>query len=145
MAGCGSSKAERAKPDASRNRLYVSAETRRVISPELLAFLAISAANLYGFAMSELQPMPTWVECLGRVLRDERERQGLSLAAFAPGAGFSPQYLGRVERGRAGGLSLDTVDTLCAVYGVDEIDALRRAKAMRCGDRWALLPEPEDK
>lgn len=84
--------------------------------------------------MSELQPMPTWVECLGRVLREERERQGLTLAVFAPDAGFSPQYLGRVERGKAGGLSLDTVDTLCAVYGVDELDALRRAKAMQYSD-----------
>jgi hypothetical protein len=43
---------------------------------------------------------PLWREVSGGVLRDERQRQGRTLADVAGRAGMSVQHLSEVERGR---------------------------------------------
>lgn len=43
---------------------------------------------------------PLWREVTGQVLREERHRQGRTLADVADRAGMSVQYLSEVERGR---------------------------------------------
>lgn len=43
---------------------------------------------------------PLWREAVGRVLREERHLQDLTLAAVAGRAGVSTQHLSEVERGR---------------------------------------------
>ena len=42
---------------------------------------------------------PLWREVVGRELREERHRQGRTLADVAGDAGVSTQYLSEVERG----------------------------------------------
>ena len=46
------------------------------------------------------EPAPLWREAAGGVLREERRRQGRTLAGVAGAAGVSTQYLSEVERGR---------------------------------------------
>ena len=69
---------------------------------------------------------PLWREVLGRRLRAERLRRGLTLVRAARRAGVSPQYLSEVERGLkeassemvaaiAGALGLALVDLTAAV------------------------------
>ncbi len=64
---------------------------------------------------------PLWREVSGGVLRDERQRQGRTLADVAGRAGMSVQHLSEVERGRkeassemlaaaAGSLGLDLAE-----------------------------------
>ena len=48
----------------------------------------------------ESAPEPLWREVVGRELREERHRQGRTLADVAGAAGVSTQYLSEVERGR---------------------------------------------
>ena len=49
---------------------------------------------------SEPAVEPLWREVVGRELREERHRQGRTLADVAGEAGVSTQYLSEVERGR---------------------------------------------
>lgn len=50
-------------------------------------------------AEPEARPEPLWREAVGRQLREERHRQGRTLADVAGTAGVSTQYLSEVERG----------------------------------------------
>ena len=50
-------------------------------------------------APSEPAVEPLWREVVGRELREERHRQGRTLADVAGEAGVSTQYISEVERG----------------------------------------------
>lgn len=61
-----------------------------------------------------------------RLLREERERQGLSKYAVAERSGLSEQMVGYVERGLRHP-SLETVVRLASALGVDLGDIIKRA------------------
>src|SRR4051812_48453441 len=64
--------------------------------------------HVIGFPRSKPEPAPPsepaveplWREVVGHELREERQRQGRTLADVAGDAGVSTQYLSEVERGR---------------------------------------------
>ena len=63
-----------------------------------------------------------------RVLREERERKGLSRYAVAARCGLSEQMIGYVERGLRNP-SLETVVRLASGIGVDLATVVRKAYA----------------
>lgn len=60
---------------------------------------------------------------LGRNVRRERQRRGLSQEAFAEVIGVHRTYLGAVERGERN-LSLQSVERLAEVLGVAPLELL---------------------
>jgi transcriptional regulator with XRE-family HTH domain len=58
-------------------------------------------------------------------LRAVREAQGLGLRETARRAGIDPAHLSRVESGR-GGLSIESLERLARVLGLDELAKLLR-------------------
>jgi transcriptional regulator with XRE-family HTH domain len=66
-----------------------------------------------------------------RLLREERERKGLSKYALAESSGLSEQMIGYVERGQRNP-SLETVVRIAAGLEIDLGDIIKRAnKAVR--------------
>ncbi len=70
---------------------------------------------------------------IGEVLRDERHRQGRTLADVADDAAVSIQYLSEVERGRKD-VSSDLLDAMHRALGLELPDVLERAtRRLRVG------------
>ena len=67
--------------------------------------------------------------CIVRLLRNEREQQGLSRYAVAGRSGLSEQMIGYVERGLRRP-SLETVVRLAAGLDVDLGDIIKRANTL---------------
>lgn len=65
-------------------------------------------------------------ELVGDVLRDERHRQGRTLADVAEEAAVSLQYLSEVERGRKD-VSSELLGAMHDALGLDLADVLERA------------------
>ena len=65
-------------------------------------------------------------ELVGEVLREERHRQGRTLADVAEEAAVSLQYLSEVERGRKD-VSSDLLRAMHDALGLDLADVLERA------------------
>ena len=59
-------------------------------------------------------------------LKDVRESRDLSQYDLAKLAGMSPQNIQKLEQGRAKGIQLDTLDTLCHVLNCEVHDLLVR-------------------
>lgn len=69
---------------------------------------------------------PLWREVTGQVLRDERHRQGRTLAQVAGRAGMSVQYLSEMERGRKDSSS-EMLAAACGSLGLSLADFARRS------------------
>lgn len=92
---------------------------------------------------------PLLRELLGAVLREERRRQGRTLAQLAAASGVSMQHLSDVERGRKDPSS-EVLAAITGALGVsvfeigDRIAAIRRAAAplldLTARSRTALRP-----
>ena len=65
-------------------------------------------------------------ELVGEVLREERQRQGRTLADVAEDAAVSLQYLSEVERGRKD-VSSDLLGAMHDALGLDLAEVLERA------------------
>lgn len=63
---------------------------------------------------------------IGRVIRQQRERYGLSLDTVATYAHITKPQLSRLERGLVN-CNLDTVDALCEILNIN----LNRVKGLR--------------
>ena len=63
---------------------------------------------------------------VARILRQERERRGLSMNLVAERAGLSQQMVSYVER-EMRNPTLETLLRIAAAIGVDLVDVLRRA------------------
>lgn len=74
-------------------------------------------------------------EVLGEVLREERHRQGRTLADVADDAPVSIQYLSEVERGRKD-VSSDLLDAMHRALDLELPEVLERAaRRLRVGPR----------
>lgn len=71
-------------------------------------------------------PRPKLRDVVGEVLRDERQRQGRTLADVAEAAAVSLQYLSEVERGTKE-VSSDLLDAVHTALGLDLGTVLERA------------------
>jgi ribosome-binding protein aMBF1 (putative translation factor) len=69
---------------------------------------------------------PRLRDVVGEVLRDERHRQGRTLADVAEAAAVSLQYLSEVERGTKD-VSSDLLDAVHTALGIDLATVLERA------------------
>jgi hypothetical protein len=69
---------------------------------------------------------PLWRDVVGRVLRDERHRQGRTLAQVAGRAGMSVQYLSEMERGRKDASS-EMLAAACGSLGLGLAEFARRS------------------
>jgi transcriptional regulator with XRE-family HTH domain len=67
-----------------------------------------------------------WSECIVRLLREERRRQGLSKYAVEQRCGISQQMVGYVERGLRRP-SLETALRIADGIGVDLADIIKKA------------------
>lgn len=65
-------------------------------------------------------------DVIGEILREERHRQGRTLADVAEEAAVSLQYLSEVERGRKD-VSSDLLGAMHDALGLDLVDVLERA------------------
>jgi transcriptional regulator with XRE-family HTH domain len=65
-------------------------------------------------------------DLIGEILREERHRQGRTLADVAEAAAVSLQYLSEVERGRKD-VSSDLLGAMHEALGLDLADVLERA------------------
>lgn len=65
-------------------------------------------------------------DLIGEILREERHRQGRTLADVAESAAVSLQYLSEVERGRKD-VSSDLLGAMHEALGLDLADVLERA------------------
>jgi transcriptional regulator with XRE-family HTH domain len=65
-------------------------------------------------------------EVIGEVLREERHRQGRTLADVADDAAVSIQYLSEIERGRKD-VSSDLLDAMHRALGLELPEVLERA------------------
>jgi hypothetical protein len=72
------------------------------------------------------RPGPRLRDVVGEVLRDERHRQGRTLADVAEAAAVSLQYLSEVERGTKD-VSSDLLDAVHTALGLDLATVLERA------------------
>jgi len=68
---------------------------------------------------------PLWREAVGRELREERLRQGRTLADVAEQAGVSTQYLSEVERGRKEPSS-EVIEAIGGALGLVLVDLTAR-------------------
>lgn len=74
-------------------------------------------------------------ELVGEVLREERHRQGRTLADVAEEAAVSLQYLSEVERGRKD-VSSDLLGAMHDALGLDLAEVLERAsRRLRVGSQ----------
>jgi hypothetical protein len=69
---------------------------------------------------------PVLRDVIGQVLRDERHRQGRTLADVAEAAAVSLQYLSEIERGTKD-VSSDLLDAVHTALGLDLPTVLERA------------------
>lgn len=74
-----------------------------------------------------------------RLLREERERQGLSKYAIAQKTGLSQQTIGYVERGTTTTPSLDTILRIVLALGIDLGEVIRAARPS------AKRPKPQQR
>jgi transcriptional regulator with XRE-family HTH domain len=72
------------------------------------------------------EPRPKLRDVVGEVLRDERQRQGRTLADVADAAAVSLQYLSEIERGTKE-VSSDLLDAVHTALGLDLGTVLERA------------------
>lgn len=83
---------------------------------------------------------------MGRFIRREREKRGLTQAALAAKAGMSRAYLSQIENGKVGLSSADVRRRIAGVIGVRPIDLLvaadelTEAEVSSVAERW---PEGE--
>lgn len=83
-------------------------------------------------AGADIVPFPVggrdmrWRDVVGDVLRDERRRQGRTLAEIAETAAVSVPYLSEIERGRKE-VSSDVLHAVHTALGLDLGDVLERS------------------
>lgn len=78
-------------------------------------------ASIETHESAEAERAPLLREVFGRVLRQERTRQGRTLAEVAGDAGVSTQYLSEVERGRKEASS-EVLASVCDALGGSMIE-----------------------
>lgn len=94
---------------------------------------APDGATVVPFPHRDEAPRPKLRHVLGEVLRDERHRQGRTLADVAEAAAVSLQYLSEVERGTKE-VSSDLLDAVHTALGLDLPTVLERAnERLRAG------------
>ncbi|MEQ8842469.1 MAG: helix-turn-helix transcriptional regulator [Acidimicrobiales bacterium] len=79
-----------------------------------------------GSRSSTPSPDPLLRDVVGEVLRDERHRQGRTLADVAEDAAVSVQYLSEIERGRKE-VSSDVLHAIHGALGIDLGEFLERS------------------
>ncbi len=69
---------------------------------------------------------------LGEVLRQLRERKGVSQKEMAAGIGVSPAYLSALEHGKRGAPSFDLLQRIAGYFNIiwDEVDDLFRVAGL---------------
>ena len=90
--------------------------------------------------LSQGDRMNTMSSAIGKMIRNHRQRVGLSIESLALSAGITPNYLGDVERGKKKP-SLDTIERLILVMNIslqdfftenkDLITSIERSKIER--------------
>lgn len=81
------------------------------------------------------KPAPLWREAAGQVIREERSRQGRTLADVAGDAGVSTQYLSEIERGRKEPSS-EVLEAVGGALGLGLVDLTERVtRTLRAGAR----------
>lgn len=63
----------------------------------------------------------TWLEKFGQQVRQRRKEAGLSQVKFAGKLDISRTYLSMIERGQAGGLTLDMIDKVSLRLGFGRV------------------------
>lgn len=80
--------------------------------------------------MLSFKQVQAFGSAVARILREEREGQGLSMNAVAERSGLSPQMVSYVERGMRAP-TLESFFRLCHALSVDPSDVIRRAQGPR--------------
>ena len=76
-------------------------------------------------------------------LKQVRESRGLSQFELAQCSGMSPQNIQKLEQGRAKGIQLDTLDTLCEVLGCEIQELLVRVGVNSATESAETPAEPK--
>lgn len=80
--------------------------------------------------MLSFKQVQAFGSAVARILREERERQGLSMNAVAERSGLSPQMVSYVERGMRAP-TLESFFRLCHALSIDPSDVIMRAQGPR--------------